>query len=94
MENIQNKKLGKVRSFGRILQILRGNGQTSVGKMEPSGFSKALGLLNSHNATSGAPHTTVPTLSSAERKLMEAYQFQVEKRRVMAMELARRDTYR
>ena len=94
MEYIQDKKLEKKRSFGNILQILKGNGQTSVSKVEPTGFSKALGLLNSHNATSSAPHTSVPTLSNAERKLMEAYQFQVEKRRAMAVELARQGTYR
>ena len=60
---------------------------------KPTGFSRALGMLNLHTPASSTPHTPVLILSNAERKAIEAYKLQIEKRRSMAAELARRNTY-
>ena len=58
-----------------------------------TGFSRALGMLNLPTPASSTPHTPVLILSNAERKAIETYRLQVEKRRSMAAELARRNTF-
>ncbi|MDH5448680.1 MAG: hypothetical protein OEY24_06195 [Candidatus Bathyarchaeota archaeon] len=63
-------------------------------EMKPTRLSRALSTLNQNSSTFNTPHSPLLTLGNKERKAIEAYKLQVEMRRSMAIEYARRYTIR
>ncbi len=61
---------------------------------KPTGFSKALGMLNPFTTTANTPNNLVHALSNVEKNAIEAFKLQVERNRATAIELARRNTIR
>lgn len=63
-------------------------------KTEPIGCTRAVDMLDQHSSTSSTPHSPAFVLGNEERRAVEAYKLQVEMRRSMAIERARRSTIR
>ena len=63
-------------------------------KTEPIGCTKALSMLDQDSSTSDTSLSPLLVLGNKERKAVEAYKLQVEKWRLMAIELARRNAIR
>lgn len=63
-------------------------------KGKPTTLSRALEIVNLDASTSSIPHIPAVPLSNEERKAINAYRLQVEKRRSIAIEYARRSTFR
>ena len=62
-------------------------------RTKPIKLTKALGILTQQPSTSATPPDTLFTLGDEQRRAVEAYRLQVEQRRLMAIERARRATY-
>jgi len=63
-------------------------------KSKPIGFTKAIDMLDQYSSTPNTPHSSAFVLSNEERRAVEAYKLQVEMRRSIAIEIARRSTIR
>jgi len=62
-------------------------------RTKPTKLSTTLGMLTQHSSTSAEPRDTLLALGDEQRRAAEAYKLQVEQRRLMAIERARRATY-
>ncbi|UCG37437.1 MAG: hypothetical protein JSV64_03970 [Candidatus Bathyarchaeota archaeon] len=59
---------------------------------KPKGFSQAL-TINQHSSTSNSPNSLLRPIGNEEMKAIAEYNLQVEQRRSIAVDKARRSTY-